>query len=77
MSKYALQDDNTWLSGYAELLKITGENYERVSAFSDGFSAVGLEYYDGRLYVYDSCTQAVHTFSSNGEYIKRYSASLS
>ncbi len=70
MSKYELQDDNTWISGYAELLKITGETYERISAFSEGFSAVGLEYLDGKLYAYDSCSQSIQTFFPNGEYIE-------
>ncbi len=70
MSKYELQDDNTWISGYAELLKITGETYERISAFSEGFSAVGLEYSDGKLYAYDSCSQSIQTFFPNGEYIE-------
>ncbi len=70
MSKYELQNDNTWISGYAELLKITGETYERISAFSEGFSAVGLEYLDGKLYAYDSCSQSIQTFFPNGEYIE-------
>lgn len=70
ISKYELQDDKTWISGYAELLKITGETYQRISAFSEGFSAVGLEYSDGKLYAYDSCSQSIQTFFPNGEYIE-------
>lgn len=70
MSKYELQDDDTWVTGYAELAKITDEKYERVSAFSNGFSAAGLELSDGRLYAYDSCSQSVNVFSLDGEYME-------
>jgi len=70
ISIYELKDDNSWITGYAELLKIKGEKCERVSAFSDGFSAVGLECFDGKLYAYDFVTQSVNAFYPDEEYIE-------
>lgn len=70
MSKYELLEDNTWITGYAELLSIANQKCERVSAFSKGFSAVGLEIYDDKLYVYDSCSQSINVFYQTGEYIE-------
>lgn len=70
MSKYELLENNTWITGYAELLSIVNRKYKRVSAFSDGFSAVGLEFFNDRLYVYDSCSQSVNAFYPTGEYIE-------
>ena len=69
MSKYELDDDKNWISGYAELLTITGEKYERISAFSNSYSAVGIECSDNRIYAYNDCFQCVDAFSLNGDYI--------
>ena len=69
MSKYELKDDNSWMSGYAEMLKITGNGLERVSAFSDSYSAAGINFFDGKLYTYNFCSQSVEVFSADGSYI--------
>lgn len=69
MSKYELDDDKNWISGYAELLKISDEKYERVSAFSNAYSAVGIECFDDRIYAYNDCRQCLDAFSLDGEYI--------
>lgn len=69
MSKYELKDDNSWISGYAEMLKISENGLERVSAFSDSFSAVGVDLFDGKLYTYNFCSQSVEVFSKDGRYI--------
>lgn len=69
MSKYELEDDNNWISGYAEMLKITDGNWERVSAFSDSFSAEGVDSFDGKLYTFNCCSQSVEVFSPDGGYI--------
>lgn len=68
MSKYELKDGG-WVSGYAELLKITNADVKRISAFSDSYSAEGLAYYDGKLYAYNYCAQSIDEFSLDGEYI--------
>lgn len=70
MSKYELLDDDSWMSGYAEMLKISGENCERVSAFSDSFSASGIDIFDENIYTFDFCSQSVEMFSVDGKYIK-------
>lgn len=69
MSKYELEDDNNWISGYAEMLKITDGNWERVSAFSESFSAVGVDFFNGKLYTFNFCSQSVEVFSTDGGYI--------
>lgn len=69
MSKYELKDDNSWISGYAEMLRITENGLERVSAFSDSYSAVGIDYFDSKLYTYNFCSQSVEVFSTDGRYI--------
>ncbi len=69
MSKYELGDDNNWISGYAEMLKITDDNSERVSAFSDSFSAEGVDHFDRKLYTFNYCSQSVESFSTDGRYI--------
>lgn len=69
MSKYELKDDNSWMSGYAEMLKITENGLERVSAFSDSYSAVGIDCFDSKLYTYNFCSQSVEVFSTDGGYI--------
>ncbi len=70
VSKYELKEDNSWMTGYAELLEINGGEYERVSAFSDGFSATGLEYVGDKLFVYDDCSQSVVILDANAGYIE-------
>ena len=69
MSKYELDGDKNWISGYAELLKILGEKYERISAFSNSYSAVGIECSDDKIYAYNDCRQCVDAFSLDGKYI--------
>ena len=69
MSKYELEDDNNWISGYAEMLRITENGLERISAFSDSYSASGIDVFDGKLYTYNYCSQSVEVFSTDGRYI--------
>lgn len=69
MSKYELKDDNSWISGYAEMLRISENGLERVSAFSDSYSAVGIDCFDSKLYTYNFCSQSVEVFSTDGRYI--------
>lgn len=69
-SKYELLDDNSWISGYAELLQYNEDKCERISTLSNCLSAADICFYSNTLYIYDNCSQSVHIFDENGEYIK-------
>lgn len=70
MSKYELKNETEWTSGYAEIFKIQSNEISRLSAFSDFYSANGLDFMNEKIYTYNFCGPSLDVFSIDGMYIE-------
>jgi DNA-binding beta-propeller fold protein YncE len=56
--------DKKWISGYAEMLLINGEEVTRKVGFAnDTYSALSVASYGDEIYVYNDCTMSLDVFS--------------
>ena len=66
VSRFELQDETEWQTGYSEFGVITDFSYSTKNAFSSLFSSIDITETNNNYMVYDDATQSIYKFDESG-----------
>lgn len=66
VSRFELQDETEWQTGYSEFGIITDSSYSTKNAFSSLFSSIDITETNNNYMVYDDATQSIYKFDEQG-----------